>query len=125
MPADLTVEVHAKTTRMDIHELVRQLVGHLGATAVATLANVRDRKLPYRWAKSDGPIPNDEAKVRLTTTHQIWSLISQADSDYVARAWFIGVNPRLDDVQPVMALREGRYAETLAAARAFVAGTDE
>ena len=92
---------------------------------VATLAGVRDHKLPYRWAKADGSIPNDEAIVRLPTAHQIWQLLSDTDDDYVARAWFIGVNPRLGDVQPVMALRERKLAETLAAARAFAAGADE
>lgn len=125
MPTDVTIDVHAKTTRLDIHEVARQLVGHLGATLVATLANVRDRKLPYRWAKADGPVPQLEAEMRLKTAHQIWSLIAQADSDYVARAWFIGANPRLSDEQPVMTLRAGRHADTLAAAKAFTSGTDE
>ena len=50
---------------------------------------------------------------------------SGADDDYVARAWFIGVNPRLGDVQPVMALCERKLVETLAAARAFAAQSDE
>lgn len=125
MPADVTVDIHAQTIRLDVHELARQLVGHLGGTLVATLANVRDRKLPYRWLKADGPIPRDDALVRLQTAYQIWSRIAGAESDYVARAWFIGVNPRLGDEQPVMAIRNGRYAETLAAAKAFVDGTDE
>ena len=125
MAENTIIDVHYQTIKMDVHELARQLVGHLGATLVATLAGVRDRKLPYRWAKADGPIPNDEAIVRLQTAHQIWQLLSDTDDDYVARAWFIGVNPRLGDVQPVMALRERQLAETLAAARAFAAGTDE
>lgn len=125
MAENTIIDVHYRTIKMDVHELVRQLVGHLGATLVATLAGVRDRKLPYRWAKADGPVPNDEAIVRLQAAHQIWQLLSGADDDYVARAWFIGVNPRLGDVRPVMALRERKLAETLAAARAFAAQSDE
>ena len=95
---------------------------------MATLADpcgVRDCKLPYRWAKADGPIPSDEAIVRVQTAHQIWQLLSSVDDDHVARAWFIGVNPRLGDVQPVMPLRDRKLAETLAAARAFAAQPDE
>ncbi len=125
MATDVIVEKHAETIKMDIHEVARRMLGHLGPTLVAALAGGRDRKLPYRWAKADGPEPGDDAKVRLTTAHIVWSLISEADSDYVARAWFIGVNPRLGDEQPYMAIRAGRFAETLAAARAFVEGTTE
>lgn len=125
MPTDLTVDTHAETTRLDIHEVARQLLSHLGPTAVAALADVRDSKLPYRWAKAEGTVPSDNARVRLTTAHMIWSLLAQADSDYVARAWFIGVNPRLGDEQPLMAIRAGRFPETLAAARAFARGTAE
>ena len=61
---------------------------------------LRDRKLPYRWAKAKGSIPNGEAIVRLQTARRIWQLLSGTDDDCVARAWFIGVNPRLGDVQP-------------------------
>lgn len=125
MPSDVVVDIHQQTIKLDVHELARQLVSHLGATMVATLAGVRDRKLPYRWQKADGPIPKDEAISRLQAAYQIWKTIATTDDAYVARAWFIGVNPRLGDVQPVIALRNGQLTETMAAARAFVAGTDE
>lgn len=125
MPSNVFVDIHQQTIKLDVHELARQLVSHLGATMVATLAGVRDRKLPYRWQKADGPVPKDEAISRLQAAYQIWQMIATTDEAYVARAWFIGVNPRLGDVQPVMALRDGQLTETMAAARAFVAGTDE
>lgn len=38
------------------------------------------------------------------------------------RAWFIGLNPQLDDVSPAEAIHDGRLKEAKAAARAFVAG---
>lgn len=116
---------HIETTRLDVHEVSRRLVGHLGATLVAALAGVRDRKLPYRWALADGPTPRDEAAVRLFAAQRVWKLLSNAESDAIARAWFIGANPRLGEVQPVIALREGRFAEVMAAATAFLDGTDE
>jgi hypothetical protein len=55
--------------------------------------------------------------------HRVWTLISVAENDYVARAWFIGANPRLGEVSPVMKLRDGALAEVMSAARAFVEGT--
>lgn len=122
---DVINEQHQETTRLSTQELVRQLNSHLGPTLVATLANVRDRKLPHRWAQVDGTEPRPESKSRLIMAHRIWSLISNSESDHVARMWFIGANPRLGEVSPVMKLREGAEAEVMSAARAFVEGTDD
>lgn len=123
--SDTLVEQHVKTTRLDSHELVRRLNNHLGATLVALIADVRDRKLPYKWADANGPEPRLNSYERLVAAHRAWSAISDADSDYVARNWFIGANPRLGELSPAMCLRRGQFAEVLAAATAFVEATDD
>lgn len=120
-----SVDTHAETTRMDIHETVRQLTSHLGPTLVALLANVNDRKLPHKWSAADGPEPRYESKQRLMVAHRIWKDLSQSENDYTARNWFIGANPRLGEVSPAEALREGKLREVAAAARAFLEGTDD
>jgi len=125
VPIDELVTEHEQTTRLDRHELVRQLISHLGPTLVATLANVRDRKLPHKWAQADGPMPRDESYSRLQAAHRAWKMISNAESDSVARAWFIGANPRLGEEAPVMCLRTGDLQGVLSAAKAFVEGTDD
>lgn len=122
---DLQSDLHVETTRLDIHEVVRQLNKHLGPTLVAVLANVRDRKMPHRWANFDGPEPRHGSHTRLKTAHRVWNAISTVEDDYVARSWFIGANPRLGEVSPVQALREGRERDVIAAAQAFVEGTDD
>lgn len=113
------------TTRLTRHELVRQLLKHLGPSLVATLANVRDSKLPYKWAKVDGPEPRDEAYKRLMAAHRLWTLLSVAENDFVARSWFIGANPRLGEEAPVMVLRAGDISAVLSAGKAFVEGVDD
>ena len=118
-------ETFIDTTKMDTHELVRRLNSHLGPTLVATLAGGRDRKMPHRWAKPDGPMPRDEAIARLTMAHRVWQKVAGAESDSVARTWFIGANPRLGEVAPVMKLREGELGDVWNAAVAFVRGTDD
>lgn len=118
-------EGYTETARLDVHELVRRLNSHLGPTLVAALANVRDRKLPSKWAQADGPEPRTESWSRLQMAHRVWMLISDAENDYVARAWFIGANPRLGEVSPVMKLRDGALSEVMSAARAFVEGIDD
>jgi hypothetical protein len=123
MVTELLAEAYAATIRMDVREIVRQLNSHLGATLVATLAGVSDRKLPYRWVKPDGPTPGDEAQQRLQTAHRIWLALAKNEADHVVRAWFIGANPILDETPPVVALRAGNLRDVLKAADAFVDGT--
>ncbi|BDH55674.1 hypothetical protein [Tsukamurella sp. PLM1] len=125
MVNNLDTQTHTDAIRTGTPELVRQLNSHLGPTLVATLAGVRDRKLPHKWAKIDGPSPRPEALERLQMAHRVWGLIATSESDSIARAWFIGLNPRLGEVAPIMALRAGDSAAVWHAARAFVSGTDD
>lgn len=123
MPTDLLVEAHTATTKMSLRAIVERLNRHLGATLVATLAGINDRKLPYRWAREGGSTPGTEAARRLTAAHRIWLQLADAESDDVARAWFVGENPFLDEQPPVLVLREGKTREVLRAAQAFTDGT--
>lgn len=122
-------DAHQETTRLDIHEVALQLNKHLGTTLVSTLAGSRTRSAASRWAKAPTDpatqTPRDEAAAKLRAALSIWMLISTAEDEYIARAWFIGSNPRLDDEAPVMALRVGEIKQVMAAARAFVSGADD
>jgi hypothetical protein len=121
---DIDTELHTVVTKMGIHEVVRRLNKHLGPTLVAALANVRDRKLPHKWARAEKPVvPGDEAQKRLLEAHRLWLMISDDQSDYIARAWFIGANPRLGEETPIMKLREGELPAVMSAAKAFLAGS--
>lgn len=115
---------HTKTVRLRPAELARQLVAHLGPTLVAVLAGVRDRKLPHKWANEGGPTPRAEALQRLQVAHRAWIAVATAEGEDVARAWFIGANPRIDEVPPYVAIRDGKFNKVIAAAAAFVDGTD-
>ncbi len=123
MGSNTVIAAHEETARLNIHELVQRLNSHLGATVVAALAGVRDSKLPYRWAKPDGPTPNAGAVDRLQFAHRIWLELSDAESDHVARTWFTSSNPLLGETAPYIALREGRTRETLEASNGFINGT--
>ncbi|MFF3574109.1 hypothetical protein ACFYXQ_40825 [Nocardia jiangxiensis] len=121
---DEVIASHVETSRLPTSELARQLVHNLGPTLVALVANVRDRKLPYKWSQTDGPRPRDAALTRLQVAHRCWSILAAPEGADVARAWFIGANPRLDEDSPAIAIREGRYREVITAAVAFVDSSD-
>lgn len=118
MSVSAMAQAHGGTVRLGIHEVVRRMNSHLGATVVAALAGSKDSKAPYRWAKDT--TPQAEAEERIRTGHRIWMFIADAESDHVARAWFMGSNPALGETSPVLALREGRSREVVEAAEAFV-----
>ena len=115
---------HVQTTKLQSSELARQLVQHLGPTLVALIADVRDRKLPYKWAQADGPRPRDAALQRLQVAHRCWITVATAEGEDTARSWFIGANPRLDEESPAVTIRNGDFRSALIAAVAFVDGTD-
>ena len=111
---------HGGTLRMSIHDVTRQLNAGLGPTLVAALTGSRDRKLPIRWARADGPEPGPDFRRRLLLAHRVWAQIAPQETEHVARAWFIGANPFLDEDTPLTAIREDRARQVVAAATAFV-----
>lgn len=123
--AESTIRTHTQTLRLAPAELVHQLIQHLGATLVAVLADVRDSKLPYKWAKEDGPRPRPGGLQRLQVAHRAWDAVASAEGPDVARAWFIGANPRLDEQPPYLAIRHGQFKQVIHAAAAFVDDTDK
>lgn len=111
--------VHADTARMDIREVVRRLNDALGGTLVAALAGARDPKASYKWGREHGPTPRDEVVKRLQLAHRAWMVVSTSEGGDVARMWFLGANPWLDEVSPVEAISQDRAKEVMDAAFAM------
>lgn len=110
---------HSGTARLGIREIVRQLNSSLGATLVATLAGSKDPKISYRWARSGGPEPRPGAQARLQLAHRAWTAVSGVEGEHVARLWFVGANPWLDETSPIEAIKDMRAKDVMAAATAM------
>lgn len=113
---------HKQSTRTGVQEMVAKLNAGLGTTLVALLANASNRKQPLRWAEgATGPRMPSEQRIR--AAYQAWLMLSENESDTVARAWFIGTNPLLDDQSPVETLRrsENTAGQVVGAAAQFLA----
>jgi hypothetical protein len=123
MEATTRHDIHLGTTRMNIHDLVRELNDNLGTTLVQTMAGVKDRTSPFRWAKPDGPEPRPEVASRLRLGHRVWKTLELAEGKHVALAWLMGANPRLDEELPVLYIQQLRSREVLGAAEVFVNDT--
>ncbi|MFZ4894293.1 hypothetical protein ACL9RL_07575 [Plantibacter sp. Mn2098] len=121
--AELTTTAqHGRTARMDSHQIAAELNRALGPTLVAALTGSRDRKLPSKWAKPDGPEPSTDFSRRLQFAHRIWRQLEDAEGSHVARQWFIGGNPLLDEVTPLTAIREDRLHDVVQAMEGFLGG---
>ena len=118
MKTDIIQATYAETTRLDIHVLVQRLNAALGPTMVAAAAGAKDRGAPTRWAKADSSPINTKFEMNLRMTYRAMKAISEAENVHVARAWFIGANPILDEDTPITAIREGRHRDVV---RAFTA----
>ena len=116
-----TTESHQKSVSFEVKDIARYLQETLGQKLVAYMAGVVDPKRVGRWAQGS-QAPRDEAERRLRAAFQIFHLLLTQDSADVVRAWFIGMNPQLNDDSPAEAIRDGRLKEALTAAKAFVSG---
>src|SRR5712692_6478700 len=106
--ADLEAYKHA--TQLPFPEIVRELEQLLGARLVAYIAGVTEARAVREWVASErAPRPHIPAKLRMAL--RIALIIAQSDDAGVARAWFQGLNPELDDRSPARMHRDGELDE--------------
>ena len=115
------IDAHHKSVMVDITDIAGYLQETLGQKLVAYMTGIADPKGVGRWAQGSQS-PREDAERRLRAAFQIFHLLITVESVHVVRAWFIGMNPQLDDDSPAEAIREGRLKEALAAANAFITG---
>jgi hypothetical protein len=109
---------HERAVSSDQNEVLSALVAALGKYPVAAIFG-KDARTIERWLKP-GVRMKVEDERRLHDAFQVFSLIEEPDRADVARAWFIGMNPQLDDDSPVEQLAAGNARAVLAAARSYV-----
>ena len=116
-----SAQAHKRAVTFTIEDIARFLQENLGQKLVAYIAGVRDPKTVSKWIGGT-QAPRPEADERLRAAFQIFHLLQNEESPHTVRAWFVGMNPQLDDESPAQALREGRQRDALVAAKAYVAG---
>jgi hypothetical protein len=116
-----TIEVHRRAVRLNLSDVVAYLKEHLGLAALSILTDDSDAKTIRGWAEGVQP-RNGVHERRLRSAYQIFQEIQQVEAPPTVRAWFLGMNPQLDDQAPIEALANGQEREVLSAARSFIAG---
>ena len=111
---------HARATRLEISAVVQCLQEALGQRLTAVVAGVVDAKAVGKWAKGTRE-PHPDTEARLRNAFQVAQLLLERESPETLRAWFIGMNPELDDQAPALLIGQ-EPQRVLLAARAFLAG---
>jgi len=116
---------HIRAVRSSFPEVVAALREILGLKLCAYLGSVKETRAVNEWA--DGVRePSETVRRRLRLAFQVAEAIAEVDGAEVARAWFQGLNPQLDDRSPARLLREGDIdevgPEVIGAERAFLVG---
>jgi hypothetical protein len=80
-----------------------------------------DTRTVARWTSGErAPRANHEQRLRCA--YQTFQLLLAEESPHTVRAWFLGLNPQLNDESPAQSIREGAFRDVLIAAKAFLAG---
>jgi|SRR5580698_525829 hypothetical protein len=113
-------QAHNEAMSLPMPQVIANLVELLGATAVAAIADVKETRAVQQWVTGQRE-PQRPHVLRFTL--QLTLMMCNLTSRELARAWFHGANPVLDDRVPLILLRDRPLEEVqfslMAAARAF------
>jgi len=104
--------------RSDAGAVVSRLQQMLGRDVVSLITDKQPRTVT-RWSAGDAS-PTARDLQLLRDTLQVVELLAEVEGPEVTRAWFIGMNPQLNDASPAEEIAAGRVRDVMAAARAFV-----
>jgi hypothetical protein len=117
---DGVVRAHTQSVQDSAAEFTAFLRDHLGAPLVALMADV-DVRTVNRWTSGEVN-PRDAAERRIRAAYQVFRLLEGCESARIIRAWFMGMNPQLDDLSTIEVIADDQCRDVMSAARAFASG---
>lgn len=104
---------------------VQILVENLGVALTSHMLG-KNTSTINRWAQGANKPAALEDERRIESTFQVFQHLINGEgvtrSNHAVRAWFIGMNPQLDDRSPAEVIADGEYRRVMAAARSYTAG---
>lgn len=99
-------------------QVVQALTENLGRRLTGTIAGLNGNAPVETWTSVSSPTIEQEARLR--AAHQVFEMIAKREGPHVARAWMIGMNPHLDDENPILCIARDRHHDVIVAARAYL-----
>jgi hypothetical protein len=94
----------------------------LSQRLAAYVCGLKEGRTIARWSSGETTEIRHENEQRLRSAYAVVKFLDGFYAPATIRAWFLGMNPRLDDESPADVLRSGEGRQVLAAARAFATG---
>lgn len=116
----IRTKAHKKTVENSFSDIMAFLIDHLGKVLTAEIAGTSQQTV-VRW-KNGSQTPPDQVERRMREAYHVFMKLAEKDASATVRAWFMGMNPQLDDLSPVEALRADQFRDVSAAAEAFLIG---
>ena len=118
----LRTSLHRRAVTATLQEVASTLQDVLSRPLTAYIAGVKEGKTVHRWATGEIAVVRYLAtEQRLRTAYEITQLLLQEEGASTVRAWFLGMDPYLEDRSPAETLRGGQHKEALEAALVFLA----
>jgi hypothetical protein len=114
----VTTETSEKPPVLPVWQVVRFLVDNLGRRLTGAIAGLNGDAPVETWTSVRSPNVVEEGRLR--AAHKVFCLISDREGPHIARAWMIGMNPQLDDENPILCIAQDRHRDVLAAARSYL-----
>ncbi|WP_022886133.1 hypothetical protein [Glaciibacter superstes] len=115
--SDVHATGHLSAIKLDVRDITAALQADLGQALLSVIVGKEPRTVS-RWLT--GTKPPQATEQLLRNAYQVLQVIESVDAAPTARAWFMGMNPDLDDNSPAEALSEGQMRSVMAAARNYV-----
>lgn len=111
---------HNDAVQVSLQDISSELARVLGRQLLGIIVDKGARTI-QRWIAGENT-PGAEEERKLRDAYQVYRTIAPVEGDHTIRAWFMGMNPQLDDDAPADALAASRAKDVMSAARAFVNG---
>ena len=83
----------------DLTQEVDYLVGLFGQVLTAFIAGVNDARIVEAWA-GGMPVDPPDRRRNLRAAYEVARMLRASFSEQTVQAWFMGMNPHLDDHSP-------------------------
>jgi len=93
-----------RAARASSAEMASYLQGLFGQKLAAVITGIDDPKTVGRWVR--GQAPQEAHAARLRDAFHVAMLLEITESRETARAWFLGMNPDLDDWTPARVIAD-------------------
>lgn len=103
---ELLREAHRRAIQAKPDEMARFFQHLLGQQLTALMTGVSDPKAVGKWARGER-YPRGAAERKLRDGYHVAMLLTLAEDEETARAWFMGMNPFLSDLSPIKVIASG------------------